>query len=186
MTGTVIFIVVVLIFCVNVAALIFLSRKARQASETIYGSHQRLLGRVLMIIVAMGLVAGICGFFYSLYFVHTALKTAGTVIEMRELTDKETGSVSWAPTFQFQDASGVSHTVVSDFFSAPPEFHAGDRVTVLYRRNDPQNAWIDSFWHVWGFAALGGMLGSFTFSIGTLLVSWRTIISGLRGQPVTA
>lgn len=178
--GIVILIIVVLIAGISIGFMLGFSRAMREASSRIYGTKRPVVGWLL---IGLGCAAllGACGAaIYSWHFTSVALRTSGTVIEMREQTDKESGSVSYAPTFRFQDASGAAHTVSSGFYSSPPEFHVGDVIVVLYRSNDPQDARIDSYWQVWGLPSLLGIGGCIELPIGLIIVLWPKIIGRFR------
>jgi hypothetical protein len=137
---------------------------------------------VLLIISPVLLIAAMIAGLHAWNFSRNAVPAAGTVIGLRESTDKDSGSVRYAPTFQFPDASGASHTVSSSFYSAPPEFRVGDKVTVLYRRNDPDTARIDTFWQLWGLPALLGIIGFVLLLAGLITKFWPKLKFWLRGR----
>jgi hypothetical protein len=76
--------------------------------------------------------------------------------------------------------------VSSAFFQSPPEFHTGDVVPMLYLRDDPQVAHIDSFWQLWGLPSLAGIGGNFALLVGLVAIYWSKIIGRLRGRAVQA
>ncbi len=93
----------------------------------------------------------------------------GTILEMREKRDKDSGDATYAPTFQFEDTAGAQHTVASSFYSSPPEFHVGDNVPVLYRPDAPRRARIASFRQLWVLPILLGIMGCVAVPLGVIL-----------------
>ena len=186
--GIIILVVVVLTAGISIGFMIGFSRAMREAASKIYGRRHTFIvfGRLATILGSLSLLVAFGSWIYTVHFTHIAVRTSGTVIKMQQQTDKDTGSVSYAPTFRFQDATGVQHTVSSGFYESPPEFHVGDAVTVLYLRDAPQTASIDSFWQVWGLPSLAGLGGSFALAIGLIVLLWPKITARFRGQPVQA
>jgi hypothetical protein len=56
--------------------------------------------------------------------------------------------------------------VASNNFSSPAEFTVGQDVTVLYERDRPEEARIDSFYQVWGMAEVLGIIGGVFVALG--------------------
>lgn len=137
---------------------------------------------ILLIISPVLLIAAMVAGLHTLNFSRNAVQAAGTVIEMRESKDSESGSIRYAPTFQFPDASGALYTVSSSFYSAPPEFQVGDQVTVLYRRDDPDTARIDTSTQLWGLPVLLAVIGGILLLAGLILKFWPKLTLWLRGR----
>jgi hypothetical protein len=180
--------IVILIFTVLVAGISFgfmlgFSRAMREAASHLHtaGSHP-MIPKIMIGAGCAVLVVALVTALHTWHFTRVAQRTSGTVTEMRQQTDKDSGSISYSPTFRFQDAAGVQHTVSSSFYSSPPEFHVGDSVTVLYRSDDPQTARIDSYWQVWGLPSLLGIIGSGELPIGLVVLFWPKITGRFRKQ----
>ncbi len=180
--GTLILIIVVLIAGISFGFMLGFSRAMREAASRIHGTKRPTIAKLVIGFGCAALVGALATTLHTLHFTRVAQRTSGTVIEMREQADKDSGSVSYAPTFRFQDASGTPHTVSSSFYSSPPEFHVGDTVTVLYRSDDPQTARIDSYWQVWGLPSLLGIIGSIQLPVGLIVLFWPRITARFRGQ----
>jgi hypothetical protein len=178
--GTLILILVVLVAGISFGFMLGFSRAMREAASRIHGTKRPVIARLLIGVGCLALVVALATSLHTWHFTRVAQRTSGTVIEMREDTDKDSGSVSYAPTFRFQDATGAEHTVASSFFSAPPEFRVGDRVGVLYRAGSPKAARIDSYWQVWGLPSLLGIIGSIELPIGLVILFWPKITARLR------
>jgi hypothetical protein len=107
-------------------------------------------------------------------FLRRSVTAAGTVISMRAKEDDDSNSS--APTFSFKSCDGPSYTVASNNFSSPAEFTAGQAVTVLYERDRPEEARINSFYQVWGMAEVLGIIGGVFVALGTgflKYLDWR-------------
>lgn len=180
--GTLILIIVVLIAGISIGFMIGFSRAMREAASKIHGTKRPVIAKLVIGMGCAVLVGALATALHTWHFTQIAQRTSGTVIEMRQQTDKDSGSVSYAPTFRFLDAAGAPHTVSSSFYSSPPEFHVGDSVTVLYRSDDPQTARIDSYWQVWGLPSLLGIIGSIELPVGLIVLFWPKITGRFRRE----
>src|SRR5579859_6264706 len=77
------------------------------------------------------LAAGVCVFFQTREFVRTSAKANGVVIAMKSSHSDD--RTTYAPVFQFMDASNATHEVSSSMYSSPPGFHVGEKIEVLYQ-----------------------------------------------------
>lgn len=182
--GIIFLIISVLAFGIYIGFSIGLSRVVREMAGRSPKSARSVVGRIAVILAIGSLGLALCSWIYMLHFVHVAAHTSGIVIEMQQQTDKDNGSVSYAPTFRFQDAGGVEHTVSSGFFQSPPDFHVGDIVEVLYLKDAPKQARINSYWQVWGLPSLAGIMGILTLSIGLILTVWPKIAGRFAKRPI--
>jgi hypothetical protein len=174
-----------LIVGIQIGFMIGFSCAMREAAKKLYGTRGNIAGRILCIVGSLSLVVALCMTLYSWHFTHVAQHASGTVIEMREQKDKD-GAVSHAPTFRFQDSTGIEHTVSSSFFQEPPAFHVGESVPILYLGDDPETARIDSFWQVWGLPSLIGIESIVALAIGLTLTFWPKIVRRFKGQTACA
>jgi len=173
--GTIILIFIVLVAGISFGFMLGFSRAMREAASRIHGAKRPVIARLIIGLGCLALVVALVTSLYSWRFTRVAQRTSGTVIEMREHPDKDSGSISYAPTFRFQDGRGAEHTIASSFFSSPPEFRVGDRIDVLYRADAPKLACIDSYWQVWGLPSLLGIIGSIELPIGLVIFLWPKI-----------
>jgi hypothetical protein len=155
------------------------SHATRLAAQP-HGKQRTIIAKLVIATGCALLVAALISAIHTWRFTRAALKTSGTVIEMRERTDKDSGSVSYSPTFRFQDSGGAQHTVSSSLYSSPPEFHVGDNVPILYRGESPETARIDSYSQVWGLSCLLGIIGSIQLPSGLVMLFWPTITARFR------
>ena len=184
--GIFILIIVVLVAGISFGFMLGFSCSMREVARSLHGTRRPTVAWVVIILGCAALVGALGTMLYTWHFTRVAERTSGTVIEMREQTDKDSGSICYAPTFRFQDAGGSPHTVSSGVFSSPPEFHVGDVITVLYRRDAPQDARIDSYWQVWGIPSLLGIGGCIELPVGLSMLFWPKIIGRFRGRTPNA
>jgi hypothetical protein len=147
------------------------------------GVKRSVWGMLLVIIGGVCLVVDLGVSLFDWHFVHVASYANGKVVAKSERADQDSGSICYAPTFRFQDATGVSHTVASSFFNFPPEFHVGDRAPVLYLSSDPQVACIDTFEALWEFSIYLAFFGGATLSIGMKVMAQSRIIVPTKNDP---
>jgi hypothetical protein len=143
----------------------------------------------------LALLVGLGSCAHTRSFLARAARTQGTVIRMeRVLTNDTTGhsynNYSYRPVvrFEYQDQTIV---FASQAASNPPSYSEGEIVPVLYLPYDPSNARIDSFFSLYGFAAIALGMGSIFFGIGAGTIYWQAKTGGTddrlrhEGLPVT-
>jgi hypothetical protein len=115
--------------------------------------------RVWWILAGLGsscLAIGIPLLVADLRFFADARRTEGEVVEVRRNRQG-----SGAPDVAFTDHLGRAHLHRSDIYSRPP-YRIGDRVTIAFDPDEPEDAAIDSPTNRWvvpaGFAGLGFIL----------------------------
>ena len=104
--------------------------------------HDLLLALGLLMLLG-GAIAGL----WIYRFRKSAEQSAGTVIRNQESFDS--GGISYRPEVEFVASDGRRHTFVGQVGSSPPAFKVGDSVVVLYARDRPENARIDTFVQQW-------------------------------------
>src|SRR5262245_35659653 len=93
----------------------------------------------------------------NIRFKAAAEKTDGTIVKFERRTSTSTTrrgrwqhpTTTWAPVFEFADPNGVTQRVTSSYSSSSPSGQVGDKVPVLYARDAPHDARIDSFASFW-------------------------------------
>ena len=111
------------------------------------------------LILAGGLALG----WGSLRHVLYAERADGEVIEIRREGDM------YAPVLRFRRANGEMQEV-KDLGSGAPDFAVGDRVTVLYMPDDPEDFRIDTFERLWFSSIFVTVFASFWLLFGA--VAW--------------
>jgi len=105
-----------------------------------------LVGIILLAVAAFS-------YFHTLNFVSDSLTSDGTVIAL--VYD---GDAAY-PTVRFRTQAGETIEFTSNAGSYPPSFHEGELVKIHYNPADPYDAQIDSFFSLWGFVVIPGILG---------------------------
>ena len=88
------------------------------------------------------------------------------VIELVKQGSRDQYGQAYAPRFEFQTPDGERREVLSDTGSSPAGFSVGDRVTVLYKPDDPSNAKIDTFGQLWLFPVIVGVIAVIAIVVG--------------------
>ena len=178
-----ILIIVVFVLGIFLGFMIGFSRAMREAAKTTQSKIRPVMAWNVVGIGCLALIGALVTSLYTWHFTRIAERTTGTVIEMVPHAGHDPNGDAYAPTptFRFQDARGVQHTVASHF-SSSPEFHVGDSVKVLYLPNDPQRARIDTCLQVWGLLIGLGIFGGYSLPLGLVMLFWPTITARFRAQ----
>jgi hypothetical protein len=94
-------------------------------------------------------------------FIRTALRTRGTVTEMRPTRSTRTGAGTYVPVFRYTADDGETYLVVSDVSVGASAFSTGEKISVLYQQGHPESARIDAFTPLWLYSvifAIGGVV----------------------------
>jgi len=82
-------------------------------------------------------------------FVQTAEHAEGTVTELVERLGNE-DDTTYSPVVEFTDCFGQQREYRSSISSSPPDFSVGDKVPILYDKNNPDsvkiNHWLYLYW----------------------------------------
>ena len=182
--GVLILVLVVLAAGVWLGFLLGFSRSMREAAKRANArSNRPLIGRLFVGSGCVCLLVAIGTTLYSWNFIRTAHRTTGTVTEMRERTDRETGSKSYAPTVVFRSPEGTEHRIEPNLHTDPPLHRVGETAPILYQPDAPDSARVDGFWYHWGLTTIAGLLGSLQLSGGLAVLHWPRIVARLGSPP---
>ena len=106
-----------------------------------------VLGAVFLIVALLPLGIGAWLYARASDFTSTAAQTSGTIVDIHASTDSD--RTTYKPEFEYTDAAGDTHRVVSSWSSNPPAYHVGDPVQVLYDPKTPSYGQIKSIWVQW-------------------------------------
>jgi Protein of unknown function (DUF3592) len=98
-------------------------------------------------------------------FIHSAVRTEGTVIWMEPVRTTRTGAGTVIPVFRFTADDGRLHVINSDVSVPYATFKRGEPVGVLYLPDNPEKAHIDTFWMLWQESCIVGIWGAVWASI---------------------
>ncbi len=130
---------------------------------------------LLFFLIGLGVFAGgIVSVFKVRRQLADSAKAAGTIVDFGKVMGKS--GYLYCPQVSFLIPSGQTIRFQSETGTQPPAYTVGQQVRVVYQRNSPQCAEIDSLMAVWlvpgcmlvmslGFGVLGLML----FGIGALI-----------------
>ncbi|MCS6833630.1 MAG: DUF3592 domain-containing protein [Flammeovirgaceae bacterium] len=109
-------------------------------------------------------------------FIKNSIKTKGTVIGHNISYSKKNNKM-YSPVVEFTDRNGKSITIGSRTYSSIPVYEVGEKVDVVYSKDNPQEGEIDSFFELWGAASITGVLGGiFSFiSLGFLYSAYSNV-----------
>lgn len=124
----------------------------------------------IMLWSMMAVMLGLAAIFAypSWKYLDSGGRTEGTVVRMMRKSSKS----STSPVVHYR-VDGKEYEVIGSVSSSPPSHEPGEIVEVLYKREDPADATINSFLELWFVSALLGGFGIlmlFTAIFVTLLV----------------
>ena len=97
----------------------------------------------------------------------SSVRTEGVVTQSIEKHSND--GVYYCPVIVFRDGSGVAHTIRSSGGSNPPRFPVGAKVSVLYRPQNPDAAFMEDRFMFWVAPALLFALCGFYGAAGCLI-----------------
>ena len=124
----------------------------------------KIIGYSFGVISTALLIGAAIAYFHRRYFVATAVRCEGTVTKLVESHSNDMGTV-YHPVFVFRDSQGREHEVYSSGGSYPPAYKVGEKVTVLYNAEQPDNACLNGFCDVWILPFLLALIGGVQFIV---------------------
>ena len=124
----------------------------------------RTLGTGLCVVGSLMLVLSLAMAVRTEQFLRRSVATHGRVVENVELVDRD--SRTYAPVFEFADATGKTHRVQSRVSSNPPDFAVGQPIGIRYERNHAEDARPDSFGQLWATTFVLGVAGAVLLGVG--------------------
>jgi len=106
-------------------------------------------------------------------FIHTAIRTDGTVVWTEPVRTTRTGAGTCIPVFRFTANDGRLHIIYSDVTVPYSRFKRGARIGVLYLQSNPEIAHIDAFSTLWQEPLVVGIWGAVWCSIPVLILVSR-------------
>ena len=121
--------------------------------------------KYLFTLVGIGMLAGAFYLYGSTRdFLAEAATADATVVELAR--SRSSDSTTYKPVVQFTSRDGQAIEFISSTGSNPPSYSRGEKVEVLYRPDDPQDARINGFFSLWGGALIVAGLGVVFFLVG--------------------
>jgi Protein of unknown function (DUF3592) len=120
--------------------------------------------------IALALIFAACciGFYeHSKGILSADLPAVGTVIaNVPGAGVQGSNATVLYPQFAFISSDGATHTITSTSGSAPADYSVGQKVSVLYPVQHPEQAILNTFMQLWFLPTLMGVLGVGFFLIG--------------------
>ncbi len=113
------------------------------------------IGVVMLVVAGIGVTARVSS-------LSDQIRTAGTVVDLREARDDNT----YAPVVEFITAAQERITITSSVFSSPSAYDIGERVEVAYDPADPRDGSIVGF-GLWLWQLIVGGIGLIFVALGT-------------------
>ena len=133
----------------------------------------------MMAIAVIVLLISLFVYHHSQKFIQSASRAQGTVTRLVKKSDGSDSDSSY-PVYTFEDSQGKQHEIYSSSGSYPPAYSVGEKVTVLYQPDDPQNAEMDSFMDKWFFSVMLAGFGLLDLLLGLVLFTAVFIIKKME------
>ena len=119
-------------------------------------------GVLFSVVGLITLVMGILFTKNTVSFLTNYSSATGTVIELTTQASIGVGDSvepTYSPTVSFIDSEGETIVFTSNVSSDPPTFSEGESVSVLYNKDNHQDAKVNTFYQIWlvpsGFLGMG-------------------------------
>lgn len=132
------------------------------------GGTLLLVGVIFLGVAAVMLGLGIFFLVRTRRFLRTAVEATGTIIELRESSGSEGGTV-YSAVVDFQTADGRSIRWEESMASNPPAGQPGEQLVMKYDPANPQRARIAKATRMWFMPVLFGGLGVLFLGLGVVL-----------------
>ena len=104
---------------------------------------------VTILIFIIGLLLFFFGakfLFYAFKFKKNAIKTIGTVIEVKTSTGR-TSSITYSPVLEFTALDGEKHIYDVSRFNYT-KYKVGDKIEIVYSKKDPKQVNVNKFYNI--------------------------------------
>lgn len=138
---------------------------------------------VIFLLIGLGVLVG--DFFMvsgNLSFLNNSLKADGNVVRIVQSRSSDNGNFMYSPEISFTDALGQTITFDSNISSSVSTYQVGEKVSVLYNKNNPQDAKINTFFQLWFGPILMTFLGAIFFIVGLLTLVFQAKKASLKKE----
>ena len=109
-------------------------------------------------------------------FIKTAEKAEGIVVDLQSQDNNQRTSNSkvrtlYAPIINFISKDNKEIRFTSSYAASPALYEINEKVTVYYDPKTPENARLNSLFHLWGGAITAGLIGLVFILMGIALIS---------------
>ena len=135
-----------------------------------YSRGSCMQGGISVLFTVIGMILILIAVFLAVYSMRLraiSLRTSGTIVRMVQRKDEEDGSISNFPVVGYQ-VEDKAYEIQGSVSSSVPVYSVGQRITVLYPPNHPEQGRIDTFLEQWFVPLLVGFIGIVFGLIGVL------------------
>ncbi len=104
---------------------------------------------------------------WQLWFIQTSIKTKGLVIDLDRQV-KARSNDQFAPIIEFETEKKEKIKLNTEVYNYPADFKKGEEITIFYQENNPKNAKIEHFRHLWFWSLVWFGIGLFFLMVGFL------------------
>ncbi|QDK79562.1 DUF3592 domain-containing protein [Spirosoma sp. KCTC 42546] len=101
----------------------------------------------------------------SVHFIKTGTRTVATVEELVQERSKK-GKSTYRPIFRFTTITGKDIHYAYKVASSPPDWAVGEKATVVYKLDDPENPMVLSYFGAFGWAVIALAIASVLLIVG--------------------
>jgi hypothetical protein len=116
-------------------------------------------GTIIAGVGALFLLIGLVLIGRAAAFLRGAIATEGTVVDLEESRDIDTGSIRYAPVVKFTTAEGQTTQFTDPSGTSPNPYEIGETVPVKYDPSKPHKARIPTALRLWVAPAILVVLG---------------------------
>jgi hypothetical protein len=132
-------------------------------------NKKTIINGIVLLLIGAGFLLG--DFFKiksDISFLSNSEKTEGSVVNIiKNLGD---GKYMYRPEISFIDNTGKTITFISEVSSSISTYKEGEKVPVLYNKNNSQKAKINTFFQLWGGVAVLTFMGIISFWFGLFVL----------------
>ncbi len=132
------------------------------------------------ILLGMGVIFTVVAafiFFQGYMLERDGIQAEGTVIDLAESRDED--GTSYAPVIRFQTQGGREFEFKSNYYSSPPQYKVGQKVTVIYPPERPGEAQVKGAGNL--LVLIFGLVGGFEILLG-LFFGGKAMLAQIRGE----
>ena len=140
-----------------------------------------LIAAIIFFIVGVGILTG--GFFMiksTISFLNNSEKTEGVVTNIIQSRSSDSGNYMYSPEVSFVDNNEKTISFTSNVSSNVSTYKMGDKIPVIFNKENSQDAKINTAFQLWFGPALMTVLGIIFFLIGLLTLIRQARKSSLK------
>jgi hypothetical protein len=132
-------------------------------------TEQMITGLIFIGIGGVFILVALISLYRTRRFVEESVPALGEVIGLHE---RRGDDVTYSPVIRFPVPGGGVVEFTETTSSYPAGYQVGDRVRVLYHREDLRRARVASTWRLYMLAMISGLLGGIFFVVGLLVTAF--------------